>query len=64
MGGNKLPDNTDIMRENERDSRRANIGRRCTGRRHNDGWKKKSGEVRGIGCAAELCKNGEMKQIK
>lgn len=24
VGGNKSPDNTDIMRENERDSRRAN----------------------------------------
>ncbi len=26
LGGNKSSDNTDIMRENERDSRRANTG--------------------------------------
>lgn len=62
LGGNKSSDNTDIMRENERDSRRANTGG-GQGREAMMG-KKKTGEVRGIGCAAELCKNGKRKHIK
>lgn len=47
LGGNKWPDNTDIMRENERDDSRADTG-------GGPGEGKKTGEVR---WAAELCKS-------
>lgn len=50
LGGNKWPDNTDIMRENERDDSRADTG----GGPGGEGRGKKTGEVR---WAAELCKS-------
>lgn len=50
LGGNKWPDNTDIMRENERDDSRADTG----GGPGGEGRGKKAGEVR---WAAELCKS-------
>lgn len=56
LGGNKSPDNTDIVRETERDNRRANTGGGQREEAMTD-LKKETGEVRC--CAAKLCRMGK-----
>lgn len=56
LGGNKSPDNTDIVRGIESDKRRANTEGGQRGEAMTD-LKKETGEVRC--CAAKLCRMGK-----
>lgn len=65
LGGNKSADNTDVMRENESDSRRTNRGGGLGAEAMKDEKIEiKPGEGRSMGSAAEFCKNGKMRHIK